>query len=99
MEEDGARYAKCPRCDKQRKENLKEIYGKIPVDEFIAEIKKLKLRSNSTCFKAYHECFFDDKGDFHIDYVARCDSCGFNYKFKKLIPYEDAIKYQSICRE
>lgn len=85
------RWLFCPGCEKkaeqERKDLLKQIkdgYGKIPIDEYMVLVERSTQPQESAVTRSLREDWeIGIRGDeFSVNYGADCQECGFSHRFK-----------------
>lgn len=85
------RWTRCPRCierDTERKAKLQEeaqaAYGKVPVHQF--DLLRRKAEAPLPTDENFREDFWvginDGGKTVEVDYVGRCQDCGFSVRLK-----------------
>lgn len=82
-------WAICPKCKKlelqhkkQLKEDARELYGKIPPEDYIQLLKEIPDESAiGETLREEYEMGVNSHGKFYISYGCFCDKCGFEYSF------------------
>lgn len=90
-------WMECPKCKaeaaSERLKNiefLKQQYGKIPADVYMARMKEAeKMPLIDEEMREDWEIGMDDDGEFSVGYSASCQSCGFTFCFEHS---ENALK-------
>lgn len=84
-------WAMCRNCiDKYNKEKKRvdDLYGRVPLEEYKRLTKEIppnpEVLENS--LREDYEIGIDITGKFFVSYLASCENCEFEYRFKR---YED----------
>lgn len=77
----------CPSCKQEDADELKNQYGKIPLEEFLALTKEAQAEDDyeTEFLEDYKIGIFDGSNQLNISYSGRCQICDFQFHYNKLI--------------
>ncbi len=84
-------WSQCPRCrirvwdeKKAALEAVQATYGKIPADDFVADLERAKGMNTDldNSVREDYEIFIDEHGRFVVSYSAGCRNGGCGYSFE-----------------
>lgn len=82
-------WAVCPNCKVMKEcafakteREVKESYGKIPAEEYLAALKALTPPDLKQEFREDYELGVTADGEFYVSYSGTCRDCGFNHVYK-----------------
>ncbi len=80
-------WAICPNCKQKDIDELKNQYGTLPLEEFLALTKETKFEDDyETEFREDYEIgIFGGSNELCISYSGECQNCSFEFHYSKSI--------------
>ena len=75
-------WAQCPVCTKKFEAERLTLYGSVPEDKYLSEVKRIEGAIKAQNLREDYELGIDLEGNFFVKYYATCSICGFCHEFK-----------------
>lgn len=85
-------WGNCPQCKilhashvERLRATASEAYGKVPVEEWQElnnAAKSAEATDQGETLREDYEIGIDEDGEFAVSYSAKCDRCGFKFRFE-----------------